>query len=66
MTALDSGRADLAGTRLVEIPETEYAALQRDSAILAALHAGGVDNWEWYGDSLRDAGLCEEDEEEDE
>ena len=21
---------------------------------LAALEAGGVDNWEWYGESLRD------------
>jgi len=36
----------------VEITEKEYKSLLRDSAILRALEAGGVDNWEWYGESL--------------
>ncbi len=36
----------------VEITEKEYKSLLRDSAILHALEAGGVDNWEWYGESL--------------
>jgi len=36
----------------VEITEKEYKSLLRDSAILRALESGGVDNWEWYGESL--------------
>jgi hypothetical protein len=35
----------------------EYNALKRDSMVLAALYAGGVDNWEWYDESLRDLNL---------
>lgn len=66
MSALDSGRKDLAGTPMVEIPESEYKALKKDSRILAALEAGGVDNWEWYCDSLKDAGIFTDEEEDDE
>lgn len=46
----------------VVIPTKEYEALKRDSMILAALEAGGVDNWEWYSESLKDAGVFEDDE----
>ena len=28
--------------------------LIRDSNILTALEIGGVDNWDWYGESIRD------------
>ena len=28
--------------------------LENRDAILCALEAGGVDNWEWYGESIRD------------
>ena len=59
MSVLDAGRKDLAGTPMVEIPETEYADLQRAADKLAALEAGGVDNWDWYGQSLEDAGYWE-------
>lgn len=38
----------------MEISEKELRTLRRDSAKLAALEAGGVDNWEWYSDSLVD------------
>ena len=54
---------------MITIPTTLYQQLLKDQQILDALRAGGVDNWEWYGDSLRDAGLMyfdDEDEEEDE
>lgn len=37
----------------VTISMTEYDELIRRSDILAALEAGGVDNWTWYGESLR-------------
>lgn len=32
----------------------EYNNLKKRSETLAALEQGGVDNWEWYGESLRD------------
>jgi hypothetical protein len=38
----------------ITIPLTEYHNLLRRSAILTALTAGGVDNWEAYCDSLID------------
>lgn len=34
------------------IEEEELLQLLRDSEMLGALQSGGVDNWEWYGDSL--------------
>ncbi|QOV05439.1 hypothetical protein [Klebsiella phage P510] len=30
------------------------------------LEAGGVDNWSWYSDSLRDGGYFDEEDEDDE
>lgn len=41
-----------------------YNRLLRSEKILNALYRGGVDNWEWYGESLAD--LEEDDEIEDE
>lgn len=38
----------------VKISATEYAKMQRSIAKLAALEAGGVDNWDWYDESLKD------------
>ena len=37
------------------IEESELKSLLHDSFKLAALEAGGVDNWEWYGESLHDS-----------
>lgn len=36
----------------VVITKSEYEALRRDSIVLGALYAAGVDNWEWYGDAI--------------
>ena len=36
----------------VTVPKSEYISLVKDSLFLEALQQGGVDNWEWYGDSL--------------
>ena len=36
----------------VIIPKNEFASLLRDSDKLRRLEYGGVDNWEWYGESL--------------
>lgn len=45
-----------------QLPEThkvnkQLRKLVSDSTILEALHAGGVAEWEWYYDTIRDAGL---------
>ena len=44
---------ELKDTEIV-ILKSEYEALMRCQLILDALYAGGVDNWEWYDESLRD------------
>ena len=36
----------------VTISKAKYDELVRDQQELQALHEGGVDNWEWYGESL--------------
>ena len=36
----------------VIIPKNEFASLLRDSDKLHRLECGGVDNWEWYDESL--------------
>lgn len=38
----------------MEISSIEYNSLIEDSEKLAALEAGGVDNWEWYHESIKD------------
>lgn len=38
----------------VTLSKAEYDELIQRSEILAALEQGGVDNWEWYGQSLKD------------
>jgi len=38
----------------MEITVKEYKNLLDDSRKLAALEAGGVDNWEWYSESLKE------------
>lgn len=37
---------------MVTMTKEEYAALQLRNHRLAALEYGGVNNWEWYGESL--------------
>ena len=44
----------------VTIPLSEYTALRKADRTLDALYAGGVDDWEWYGDSMQP--LWDEDE----
>lgn len=41
-------------TDTVTIPATRYEELLRSEKKLCALESGGVDNWEWYGESLRE------------
>jgi len=38
--------------KTIEISESEYLHLRKQSAILEALETGGVDNWSWYGESI--------------
>jgi len=37
-----------------KVSESELRELIHDSIKLCALEAGGVDNWEWYSDSIHD------------
>lgn len=41
----------------IVVNSNRYEALLKAEKELDALHAGGVDNWEWYYESLRNAGL---------
>ena len=38
------------------IPRYELQKLRDRDDILSALEAGGVDNWEWYSESIKNAG----------
>jgi hypothetical protein len=38
----------------IKISEKRLKELERAEAKLAALEAGGVDNWEWYDEALKD------------
>lgn len=37
----------------IVISKKEYVQLLKDSLQLSLLESGGVDNWEWYSESLR-------------
>ena len=39
----------------ISISIADLKALVKDAHMWWALESGGVDNWEWYGDSLQDA-----------
>lgn len=52
-------------TDMITIKKKDYDSLIADKRELAALHDGGVDNWEWYSESLRNAGLLDDEEEEE-
>ena len=49
----------------VTISKKRFDVLLASEAELNALHAGGVDNWEWYSESLAGAGLLDDDDEEE-
>ncbi len=36
----------------VTISAGEYEELKQAKKVLEALYAGGVDNWEWFGEAL--------------
>jgi hypothetical protein len=36
------------------ITRSEWIKLKRAQAMLRALEAGGVDNWDWYSEAYRD------------
>ena len=51
------------GEDFVTIPTKRYKQLLQQEDKLECLEAGGVDNWEWYSDSLSDQGYFERVEE---
>jgi len=42
--------------KTITISKTEYFSLKKDELELSLLEVGGVDNWEWYGESLNPDG----------
>lgn len=38
---------------MITITKTQYDELKKDSFKLKCLESGGVDNWEWYHESLK-------------
>ena len=46
----------------VTITKKHYLQLQINSEELTRLEAGGVDNWDWYGESLNPDGEPDMDE----
>lgn len=48
----------------ITIPIERYNKLVRAEKMLSALEAGGVDNWEWYSESLQEFFKEDDDEEE--
>ena len=48
--------------KMVTLTEERYDYLHKRDAILSALEAGGVDNWEWYYESLKEAGLIDDED----
>lgn len=49
---------------MVTITKEEYDQLVDRDFKLSCLENGGVDNWEWYCDSLQDGGYFDEEEDE--
>lgn len=49
---------------LEKLADTLPKEVKRDLAKLRALENGGVDNWEWYDQSLEDAGWPDDENEE--
>lgn len=50
--------SEVAQEGMICITRELYEELQKDSAILYSLRRGGVENWEWYYESL--SGLDED------
>lgn len=48
---------------MVTITKKEYLSLLDDQSWRAALEDGGVDNWEWYHESLVQGGYFDEEDE---
>lgn len=53
----------MAKKEMVEISIEQYHELLRAQKKLDCLEIGGVDNWCWYEDSLKDGGYFDEEEE---
>jgi len=47
---------------MVTITKEEYDSLLDDQLWRICLEAGGVDNWDWYSESLQDGGYFDEEE----
>lgn len=51
-------------SEMVTITKEEYEDLKDSAFKLDCLESGGVDNWEWYHESLKEGGYFDNEEEE--
>ena len=54
--------SDLFEDEMITITAKRHEELLKSEEILFALEAGGVDNREWYGVSLKEAGIYDDDD----
>ena len=47
---------------MITITMKQYNDLLDDSLWRSCLEAGGVDNWDWYGESLREGGYFDDED----
>lgn len=40
--------------KMYQVPEDQLIELLENQMLCNALQAGGVDNWDWYGESISD------------
>ena len=52
----------MTNTETVTISKKEYQSLLDDRKWRLALEAGGVDNWQWYSESLSEAGYYDDED----
>lgn len=50
---------------MITITPSHYSKLKQAAKKLACLEAGGVDNWDWYSESLERGGYFDNEEEND-
>lgn len=55
---LKNGRTPM--TTEIEAAEADVLGLQKTARVLSALDAAGVDNWEYFDEALREAGIDED------
>lgn len=52
LEGIDEAVDQSGSSNVIKVSQKEYKQLIRDQKILRALEAGGVEDWEWYSESI--------------